>query len=37
LVTNAVCHGDTPIWMRLSVGGGDLRVEVNIQVPRNGR
>jgi anti-sigma regulatory factor (Ser/Thr protein kinase) len=29
LVTNAVCHGDTPIWMRLSVGGGDLRVEVH--------
>lgn len=29
LVANAVCHGDTPIWMRLSVGGGDLRVEVH--------
>ncbi|HEX9542620.1 MAG TPA: ATP-binding protein [Streptosporangiaceae bacterium] len=29
LVANAVCHGETPIWMRLSVGGGDLRVEVH--------
>jgi signal transduction histidine kinase len=29
LVTNAVCHGDSPIWLRLSVGGGDLRVEVH--------
>lgn len=29
LVSNAVCHGDTPIWMRLSAGGGDLRVEVH--------
>lgn len=29
LVTNAVCHGQTPIWMRLSLGSGDLRVEVH--------
>lgn len=29
LVSNAVCHGDTPIWMRLSFSGGDLRVEVH--------
>jgi len=29
LVANAVCHGETPIWMRLSAGGGDLRVEVH--------
>jgi two-component sensor histidine kinase len=29
LIANAVCHGDSPIWLRLSVGGGDLRVEVH--------
>ena len=29
LVTNAVCHGEGPIWMRLSAGDGDLRVEVH--------
>jgi anti-sigma regulatory factor (Ser/Thr protein kinase) len=29
LVANAVCHGEAPIWMRLSVDGGDLRVEVH--------
>jgi two-component sensor histidine kinase len=29
LVANAVCHGDTPIWMRLSAAGGELRVEVH--------
>jgi two-component sensor histidine kinase len=29
LVANAVRHGETPIWMRLSVGGSDLRVEVH--------
>ena len=29
LVSNAVCHGETPIWMRLSAGGGELRVEVH--------
>jgi anti-sigma regulatory factor (Ser/Thr protein kinase) len=29
LVANAVCHGETPIWMRLSVDNGDLRVEVH--------
>lgn len=29
LVSNAVCHGEMPIWMRLSVGSGDLRVEVH--------
>lgn len=28
LVSNAVCHGETPIWMRLSADGDDLRVEV---------
>jgi hypothetical protein len=28
LVANAVCHGEAPIWMRLSAGGGELRVEV---------
>jgi anti-sigma regulatory factor (Ser/Thr protein kinase) len=29
LIANAVCHGEAPIWMRLSVDGGDLRVEVH--------
>lgn len=29
LVANAVCHGETPIWMQLSAGGGELRVEVH--------
>jgi two-component sensor histidine kinase len=29
LVSNAVCHGETPIWMHLSIGGGELRVEVH--------
>jgi two-component sensor histidine kinase len=29
LVSNAVCHGEIPIWMRLSASGGDLRVEVH--------
>ena len=29
LVANAVCHGETPIWMRLSAAGGELRVEVH--------
>lgn len=29
LVSNAVCHGETPIWVRLSAGDGDLRVEVH--------
>jgi two-component sensor histidine kinase len=29
LVSNAVCHGETPVWMRLSSGSGDLRVEVH--------
>jgi hypothetical protein len=29
LVTNAVCHGEAPIWMRLSVSSGGLRVEVH--------
>jgi two-component sensor histidine kinase len=29
LVSNAVCHGEAPIWMRLSAGGGELRVEVH--------
>jgi len=29
LVSNAVCHGETPIWMRLSAAGGELRVEVH--------
>lgn len=28
LVSNAVCHGEAPIWMKLSAGGGELRVEV---------
>ena len=29
LVTNALCHGDGPIWMQLSFARGDLRVEVH--------
>jgi hypothetical protein len=29
LVANAICHGDGPIWMRLSFTGIDLRVEVH--------
>jgi len=29
LVTNAVCHGEGPIWMQLSFARGDLRVEVH--------
>lgn len=29
LVANAVCHGETPIWVRLSADGGGLRVEVH--------
>jgi Histidine kinase-like ATPase domain len=29
LVTNAVCHGEGPIWMQLTVTSGDLRVEVH--------
>jgi two-component sensor histidine kinase len=29
LVSNAVCHGAAPIWVRLSAGGGQLRVEVH--------
>src|SRR6266702_2310255 len=29
LVANAVCHGEGPIWMRLYVADGDLRVEVH--------
>jgi two-component sensor histidine kinase len=29
LVTNALCHGEGPIWMRLSFARGDLRVEVH--------
>jgi hypothetical protein len=29
LVSNAICHGETPIWMHLSIGGGELRVEVH--------
>jgi len=29
LATNAQCHGDGPIEMRLSYGGGELRVEVH--------
>jgi hypothetical protein len=29
LVSNAVCHGEAPIWMRLSANGGGLRVEVH--------
>jgi anti-sigma regulatory factor (Ser/Thr protein kinase) len=29
LVTNAVCHGQAPVWMTLSAEGGVLRVEVH--------
>jgi anti-sigma regulatory factor (Ser/Thr protein kinase) len=29
LVTNAVCHGEGPIRVRLAFDGGDLRVEVH--------
>jgi two-component sensor histidine kinase len=29
LVANAVCHGEMPIWIRLSADGGELRVEVH--------
>jgi Histidine kinase-like ATPase domain len=29
LVANAVCHGEAPVWMRVSAGGGVLRVEVH--------
>lgn len=29
LVTNAVCHGDAPVWMTLSADSGVLRVEVH--------
>jgi signal transduction histidine kinase len=29
LVTNALCHGEGPIWMQLSFARGDLRVEVH--------
>lgn len=29
LVANAVCHGEPPIWVRLSADGGGLRVEVH--------
>jgi hypothetical protein len=29
LVTNAVCHGEAPIWMVLSADDGLLRVEVH--------
>lgn len=29
LVSNAVCHGEPPVWVRLSAGGGQLRVEVH--------
>jgi signal transduction histidine kinase len=29
LVTNALCHGDGPVGMRLSYADGDLRVEVH--------
>jgi hypothetical protein len=29
LVTNAVCHGEAPIWMRLSADSNTLRVEVH--------
>ena len=29
LVTNALCHGDGPIWMQLSFARGELRVEVH--------
>lgn len=29
LVTNAICHGEAPIWMTLSADDGILRVEVH--------
>ncbi len=29
LVTNAVCHGEAPIWLRLSADSGELHVEVH--------
>lgn len=29
LIANAIDHGEGPIWMRLSLDGGDLRVEVH--------
>jgi two-component sensor histidine kinase len=29
LVSNAVYHGEMPIWVRLSASGGGLRVEVH--------
>jgi anti-sigma regulatory factor (Ser/Thr protein kinase) len=29
LVTNAVCHGEAPIWLRLSADSGSLRAEVH--------
>jgi signal transduction histidine kinase len=29
LVANAVCHGQAPIWLRLSADGDSLRVEVH--------
>jgi hypothetical protein len=29
LARNAVCRGETPTWIRLSIGDGDLRVEVH--------
>jgi signal transduction histidine kinase len=29
LVSNAVCHGEAPIWVQLSAAGGELRVEVH--------
>jgi two-component sensor histidine kinase len=29
LVSNAVCHGEVPIWMQLSADSGELRVEVH--------
>lgn len=29
LIANAIRHGDGPVWMRLSLDGGDLRVEVH--------
>jgi len=29
LVTNAVCHGQPPVWVRLSADGGLLLIEVH--------
>jgi anti-sigma regulatory factor (Ser/Thr protein kinase) len=29
LTANAIRHGEAPIWIRLSAGGGGLRVEVH--------